>query len=178
MNKLNSKGFALVETLIVSVFVMGIFTLLYTNFYPLIGEYEKREGYDNIDSVYKTDLIKRFLSNNQSILKINDDLDEVPQKLNCDNTGSYATECKELMTSLENPKVYITNYTITNLKKNIDSTDLDSGLKEYIKYLPKYEKNTYNYKYRVIVKYTKTINEGTNDSEDIYKYATLGVDIK
>ena len=178
MNKLNSKGFALVETVIVSVFVMGIFTLLYTNFYPLIGEYEKREGYDNIDSVYKTDLIKRFLSNNQSILKISDDLDEVPQKLNCDNTGSYATECKELMTSLENPKVYITNYTITNLKKNIDSTDLDSGLKEYIKYLPKYEKNTYNYKYRVIVKYTKTINEGTNDSEDIYKYATLGVDIK
>ena len=38
---LNSRGFILVETLIVGVFIMGIFSLLYANFFPLIGEYER-----------------------------------------------------------------------------------------------------------------------------------------
>ena len=54
MHKLNKKGFALVETLIVSVFVMTIFSLIFTNFFPMMGEYERREGYDDIDSIYKT----------------------------------------------------------------------------------------------------------------------------
>lgn len=178
MKKLNSKGFALVETLIVSVFVMGIFTLLYTNFYPLIGEYEKREGYDNIDSVYKTDLIKRFLSNNQSVLQVNSNLDRNPMKLNCTEAGSFSDECNNLMTSLGDPEVYITNYKITELKKNIDSISLDSGLKEYIKYLPNYEINKYDYNYRIIAKYKKDIKEGTENTESVYEYATLGVDIK
>ena len=33
MKKLNKKGFVLAETLIVTVFVMTIFTLLYVNFF-------------------------------------------------------------------------------------------------------------------------------------------------
>ena len=61
MLKLNKKGFALVETLIVSVIVMAIFSILYTNFFPMMGEYERREGYDDIDSIYKSYLIKTFL---------------------------------------------------------------------------------------------------------------------
>ena len=53
MKKINNKGFVLAETLIVTVFVMTIFTLLYVNFFPLLGEYAKREFYDDIDSVIK-----------------------------------------------------------------------------------------------------------------------------
>ena len=34
---LNKRGFMLVETLIVGVFVMGIFSLLYTNVSPLLA---------------------------------------------------------------------------------------------------------------------------------------------
>ena len=64
MKKLNNQGFALVETLIVSVFVLGIFTLVYVNYYPLIGEYEKRENYDAIESVYKTNTLKKFIESN------------------------------------------------------------------------------------------------------------------
>ena len=61
MLKLNKKGFALVETLIVSVIVMTLFTILYTNFYPMIGEYNRRENYDDVDSIYNTNLIRSFL---------------------------------------------------------------------------------------------------------------------
>ena len=52
MKNLNNRGFGLVETLIVSVFVMGIISLVFVNFYPLIGEYEKREVYDDVDGKY------------------------------------------------------------------------------------------------------------------------------
>ena len=34
---LNKKGFMLLETLIVSIFVMTIFAMLYTNLFPLLG---------------------------------------------------------------------------------------------------------------------------------------------
>mgnify|MGYP003303663312 CR=1 FL=1 len=44
MKKLNNKGFILAETLVVTVFLMIIFTMLYTNYYPLMGEYQKREN--------------------------------------------------------------------------------------------------------------------------------------
>ena len=54
MKKLNNKGFVLVETLIVAAFVAGILAVLYNNLYPLIGEYEKREVYDDIDGKYAT----------------------------------------------------------------------------------------------------------------------------
>ena len=47
--KLNKKGFVLAETLVVAVFMATIFTIIYVNFYPLIGEYEKREVYDDVD---------------------------------------------------------------------------------------------------------------------------------
>ena len=52
--KLNNGGFVLVETLIVSVFVMSIFSILYNNFFPLMGEYEKREVYVDVDAKYAT----------------------------------------------------------------------------------------------------------------------------
>ena len=52
MKKINSKGFVLAETLVVTVFLMVIFGMIYSNFYPLMGEYEKRENYNDVDSIY------------------------------------------------------------------------------------------------------------------------------
>lgn len=59
--RLNNKGFVIVETLIVAVTVSAIFALVFKHFYPLIGEYERREDYDDIDSKYGTYWIKRML---------------------------------------------------------------------------------------------------------------------
>ena len=64
MKKLDNKGFILAETLIVSVFLMVIFTMIYTNFYPLIGEYEKRENYDDVDGKYTAYWIKKLVESN------------------------------------------------------------------------------------------------------------------
>lgn len=61
MKKLNEKGFVLSETLVVSVFLMILFTMIYTNFYPLIGEYQKRENYDDADGKYVAYWIKKII---------------------------------------------------------------------------------------------------------------------
>ena len=61
MKKINNNGFVLAETLIVTVFLMVLFTMVYSNFYPLIGEYEKREGYDDIDGKYAAYWIKKLV---------------------------------------------------------------------------------------------------------------------
>lgn len=61
MKKLNNSGFILAETLVVTVFLMIIFTMLYTNYYPLMGEYQKRENYDDVDSKYVAYWMKRLI---------------------------------------------------------------------------------------------------------------------
>ena len=61
MKKINNKGFVLAETLIVTIFVMTIFTIIYINFYPQIAEYQKREFYDDVDSKYDIFWFKRIL---------------------------------------------------------------------------------------------------------------------
>lgn len=40
---------------------MAIFSVIYINFYPLAGEYERREFYDDVDSKYNTYWIKTFI---------------------------------------------------------------------------------------------------------------------
>ena len=61
MKKLNRKGFVLAETLVVTVFLMIIFTMIYQNFVPLMGEYERRENYDDIDSTYSIYWLKKLI---------------------------------------------------------------------------------------------------------------------
>ena len=65
--KLNKKGFVLAETLVVAVFMATIFTIIYVNFYPLIGEYEKRENYDDLDSKYDIYWFKRLVQSKQAL---------------------------------------------------------------------------------------------------------------
>lgn len=61
MKKLNNNGFILAETLVVTVFLMIIFTMLYTNYYPLMGEYQKRETYDDVDGKYVAYWMKKLI---------------------------------------------------------------------------------------------------------------------
>ena len=71
MKKINNKGFVLAETLVVTVFLMILFTMIYSNFYPLIGEYEKRENYDDVDGKYVSYWMKKLVEDqNYSISEV------------------------------------------------------------------------------------------------------------
>lgn len=199
MKKINSKGFALVETLIVSAFVVGIFTMMFVNFYPMIGEYEKRENYDDISSIYKANLFKMLIENNKDyetlkqscIDKIKEEGLNSTQILNL--YAHFFPENKEvsiknddtivtvniqeyfdlLEKQMDMEKIYITSYSL----KNIDTQRIDSGVKDYIKSLPQFKKNDNNLGCRIIVKFKNDANRESNKGKsNEYSYATIGVD--
>ena len=57
----NKKGFVLVETLVVTVFVMTVLTMLLVNYTPAISEFERREYSDDVDSKYDLFWVKKMV---------------------------------------------------------------------------------------------------------------------
>ena len=87
MKKINNKGFVLAETLVVTVFLMILFTMIYSNFYPLIGEYEKRENYDDVDGKYVAYWMKKLVEDQE--YKITTSTDSFKTKCNNENKLSH-----------------------------------------------------------------------------------------
>ena len=172
MLKLNKKGFALAETIIVSTFVLAIFTMIYTNLIPLMGEYEKRESYDDIDSVYKTYYIKDYIEKNKvdisenSIYKTNNNENEF-----CDLTNSNIEYCTNMIDMFNIESIIITSYA-----NDVAFSNISESFQKYIQSLPSYSENTQ--KRRIIVEYKVTLERESDEGKvDIYRYSTIGVNI-
>lgn len=174
MKKLNNKGFALVETLIVSVFVMGIVTMLFTNYYPMIGEYEKRENYDDIDSVYKTYYIKNLIERNSASLFITYNSPMTPTQFCSKIPENDKDYCNNMLAEFRVEKLIYSTYMITSMKSV--TLDDDQELKEYIRYLPDFSRGS-NLKSRITVQYRNVVNvESGKNNRTIYRFSTIGVD--
>lgn len=99
MKKLSNRGFVLAETLIVTIFVLTIFTMIYTNYYPTIGVYEERETYDDVDGKYTAYWIKKLIENEgYDIGNTSYPMYEHDKKM-MDNLGYVRFECKEMNNS-------------------------------------------------------------------------------
>lgn len=149
----------------------------------MMGEYEKKERYDDIDSVYHTYLIKKMLENNDGVDKsslvngITSNSSRV-NPVNCDiylNTD-YLDYCQNLFYNTGVHSLIVTSYQVSTLKSNLPS-NANKEFLEYIHSLPDY-KNTNGYQYRIIVQYRHVINsEDINNNYNIYSYSTIGVDL-
>ncbi len=117
MKRLNNKGFILVETLIVAVFIMTIFVFVYRNSIPMMGQYEKMETFDDIDSVYAANMVKQmtihYLNFSQIDIKLaNQTFVDIS---NCTDTNLYSDSnyCLKLKRNLHiqgSDIIYITRY--------------------------------------------------------------------
>ena len=180
--KKNNKGFVLVETLVVTVFVAAVFSVIYINFYPLIGEYKRREFYDDVDSKYGAYWIKVFT---QSV-----SYDMTGFETDIANNGYSQFSCSKLTDSDEKSfcetmwyrlhikQAILTEYELTNLK-SLDQTVLGTNLGEsflsYIEYLPSYTTASLNAAdYRVLVEFERT-GDSMEDDDTYYTYATMEV---
>lgn len=159
---MNKKGFVLVETIVVSVFVLGLFTFLIANIIPLIGEYEKESDYDSIESIYSAHMIRKMIlkSENQRIVSLATLPTEGYYMFEGDDICYYLTNinyCKKLLSRdfLDVKKIILTNYTITNdFKKR--SKNFDRASSEYISQMQKYnntglDPSQYDFERRLIV---------------------------
>lgn len=178
INKVDNKGFVIVETIVVAVFVIGICTFLFSNFLPLIADYEKVSDYDDLDSKYKTHEIRKmilreilnddtktqiftkYISNNSGYHRYRTrievvDEEEVSRYELCDElTNSHY--CNKLLGEdfLDVKEVIVVPFKLSSLKQEIKEDDnISRALKEYINYLPTYSKNSSKYDsyYRIIV---------------------------
>ena len=96
MKKMGNKGFVLAETLIVSVFLMVMFTMIYSNFYPLIGEYEKRENYDDVDGKYTAYWVKKMIESDGYIMNPTTDASSQTRIKMMNQWGYMRFECKDM----------------------------------------------------------------------------------
>lgn len=174
MKKIDTRGFVMVETIIVAVFIIGICTFLFANFLPLIGEYEKVENYDTLQSKYKVHEIRkmllRALDNNSEVEKIFTDIsadtgyikysnyttgENTIQNGLCDVGGIPKNYCNKLFSEyyLNVKDVIITSFKTSKIKSTIKNEKNNRALKEYIDYLPSYSKYSSRYDdyYRLIV---------------------------
>ena len=174
MKKLNNKGFVMTETLVVAVFIMGIFGIMYNNYYPLIGEYERREVFDDVDSKYGAFWVKRFIQHSSYNLTL-----DMRNAINsngytmfsCDNISNdyRKTMCKKLVRELEvkdhgsQPKIYITKYNLETFKNYVkadtDYATFSGGFSDYVNFLPIYKVPSLNdAAYRVLIEFERNKN--------------------
>lgn len=105
MKKISNKGFVLAETIVVAVFMVTIFSILFTNYFPIMANYEKREYYDDLDSKYTAFWLKYMLQDSSYDAGFKATLDSNPSGyvfFDCnkiDNvTDSYKRKaCKKLV---------------------------------------------------------------------------------
>ena len=182
----NSKGFAMAELLAVCIIVLGIFSMLFSNYLPLLAEYENRVSYNNVTAQYASHYIRKFYINalkndadNTFENKINQGIQSgngVFKVYDKNNTtilthlSANKDTIQKLIDEYQIEEIVITKYVLTDAKKSYS----DETLKEYIKYLPEYKNSVYtssNNKelYRLII---KTKNYGYATTPIIADYKT------
>lgn len=196
MKRINNRGVILLETLIVCVFIMSISIFIYRNAVPLIGEYEKLESFDDVDSVYAANLIKNLVVSNISFDDINDllmnnsyiDISDCEMTKN-DGTPLYidVDYCKKIKNSLnmnDDDIIYITGYNygdLTDFRSDMKDSNKKnaSRFNDYLKTVSNseafYAKNSGSN--NVIALYRVFISRNVNmmDGTSIKKFANIGI---
>ncbi len=95
---MNSKGFALTETLVVVVFLVTIFTFIYVSILPLIGKYEDVINHEkDIDIVYKLFYVRKMIMSDANKSSVTSG---TVNNITCNNL-SDSVFCTKLMEQME-----------------------------------------------------------------------------
>lgn len=130
MKKNNENGFVLLETIVVAVFIIGIFTFVYISVVPLIGKYEELSNnyelektyklYHIRDTIYKDKNFTNIVDKNYKMITINDFDDQ-----------EYYTKLVDTLFKDDFQIVYIKKMN-ENLEEALDKLNLQKSFKEYI----------------------------------------------
>lgn len=188
--KKNNKGFVLAEAIIVSVFVLGMFTYLAMNVIPLISRYERVVNYDNPQEIYLAntlyeEMVELETSNNvqkRITMSINNDVLKCNDSVSVNNTCTGSSNFYEdLGKALKIKAIY--TYDTTN-NNDCESIKNDKGLKNYCEYYIKRKDKDGNPKTitkAFMIKFSGdkeniSGNKENNSNKDVNKkYATIVV---
>lgn len=185
--KKNNKGFVLVETLVVTVFVMAVFSVIYINFYPLAGEYERREFYDDVDSKYSAYWVKRFIQGSTyDFYGSGGPADTISSNkyavFQCSDLSSSeeVSFCNKMFNRMNIKQAIITDYDLTEFKQKLQDDDslastLGNNFTAYLEYLPNYSFASLNgAEYRVLIEFERHMDSDEN-SDIYYTYSNMEI---
>lgn len=149
MKKLNNKGFLMAEAIVVGVFIMTLFTFIYTNMVPLISKYESATSYDDVSAVFDANQIRNMIFLDIERNPTNGTADKIFGGLAtktyilydgasiCDQLAS-ANYCQTLFNNkhLNVDAIIVTSYKTTAIKTL--KSDFNRAVGDYIEYIPEY----------------------------------------
>lgn len=152
MRNNNNKGFMLIETLLVSVFVVSTLIFVYIQFEKVRNSYQTSFEYNTINGVYGADTILKYLKENE-IENLNNAIKDGRTYVDISNCpGGYLSNtsfCQRLLTDLKVKKIFYTTVDITEFKKKINQAAISNKLKQFIRSI----KSSDETGYRLIVEY-------------------------
>ncbi len=121
------RGFVFIETLIVLVVLTVSIVSLYGLYIKISSDINQRRYYDNISDLYKTDLVRDFITK-QTLESTTNFITITPS-----NCSSYMEDgCKTVLETLNIENVYINNTDIDIILSS-SSIPLKNSAKEYMK---------------------------------------------
>ena len=138
------KGFMLLETLVVSMFVMSVLIFLYMQFTTIYSNYERDVTYNSTNDMYALNTFRDYL--------LQDGLDEAKQALynsesnyiwiydeECGDYFSSTEYCNNLLGKLNLKKVLFTKENLKELNKELDNDIANKTLSD------KFDRKLINY---------------------------------
>ena len=146
-----SRGFALVETLIVSTIIATILIYVFVQFNALQSEYNESFKYNDVDDLYKLDSIKSYIDSLDNTAKTNiitkitsDDIIIMDKEDNTYTDITYFDNQNDLLTNLGIKTLILTKADINN----VDTSSLSKNIKDMIKRIDNKSDN-----YRIIAEF-------------------------
>ena len=123
--KKNNQGFTLIETLIISAFVIGTLIYLYSQFVVLKNNYNYSFKYNTVENIYKIKNIDKYLLNEAMQIKngiITSNLGYVDLN-NCNNLVTNNDYCTKLLNALDVKTLIIANEDLNGLKNALKNNN-------------------------------------------------------
>ena len=129
---MNKKGFVLMETLVVTVFTMFIFTILYNSVVPLLGKYRELSYYDDLDTTYDLYHIVKLIKNDPNYEEIANNHYKI---LKCQDLESEKCNTLFNFLNIDNTmdEVIFLNTTYMDELKN--NQEVSNMIKDYLQYI-------------------------------------------
>lgn len=156
MKKNQNKGFMLIETLLVSTFVLGVLTYLFVQFSALKRSYSDDFKYDTVPGLYAVKNINQYIMKQNGYNALKTELGQPGYELGyLEFSCAYisGTTCSDLLMNVAAEKVYFVRDNVfkNNIDVNVPIFASDDELYRFCKRINFGENDN---SYHLIVKYT------------------------
>lgn len=179
MNKMNNKGFLLVESLVVSTFVITVLMLLYVQFNNLMANHRRSYTYNSVENIYDLGSMADFLKNTDQDRTIKSDLGSNSYRLLYDGSSCVnlpinrtANTCNNLANAMNLKYMIYTDSDVTNIQeyaKNTADVNLRQDMRDFIL---KIDSTKIEGKGRLFAKFGDSVDEVSSND----RFATVAID--